>query len=173
MMVKLLLNRKAIWIQLLFLSFTTSLSGQQKADTVIILFKENPVNKVMTLEKVYSQPDKQYPLDQIRKYIINQFYYCKECKPSIQPITFAFHFINTPKKLKIEKPYDDYFKVSKEELVNYRLLDSNWFNHTPWEEVRKLILQHRKVLYLIDESYLINNQFVAMKVEFDDWTVSH
>lgn len=169
-MAKLLLNRKAIWIQLLFLSFTTSLSGQQKADTVIILFKENPVNKVMTFEKVYSQPDKQYPVDQIRKYIINQFYYCKECNPHIKPVgTFAFHFINTPKQLNSERPYDDYFKVSKEELVNYRLLDSNWFNHTSWEEVRKLLLQYSKVLYLIDQSYLINSQFVAMKVEFDDW----
>jgi len=166
--------RVVLLVSLWFCSFSSPLLSQQKADTVIILFEENPVNKVLTFEKIYSQPNKKYPEDKIRKYIINQFYYCKKCKPNIQSSgTFAFHFINTPKQLKIKKPYEDYFKVFQEELVNYKLLDSNWFNHTSWEEVRQFLIQHGTVLYLIDRSYLINDQLVALKVEFDDWTTQN
>lgn len=148
--------------------------GDQVADTVIVVFETKALNKVETLERFLNKPELGYPNDQVRKFRVQQIEKCNECSEGYQTKgSFPFYFIFVPKEVELKEDHGEFFPLAQSDLSNHRLLDSNWFNNTSWEEVRRFLVEHKKELFLIDKSKLIDDNYLVLKVKFDDWTTQY
>lgn len=148
---------------LLLLSFVSnSICGQSTSSEkpIYILFEKSR-NAVLELGKSsYHEPEKRYPLDVSRSYIIKTFRFCDTCSDRSWGLAeFIFSF----------NPKDDYKSFEDIEIEEFyrkgRVLDEEWFDKTALEEIYKT-LRGRKDIYLVDKGYLNDNKYVLIKVEY-------
>ena len=168
------MSRLIIIVSLLFFGLSNDVFSKSSGDTTIIFFESNAINKVLLGKIRTNKKLNHYPEDITRRFLIKQFTYCEHCQDNIEPVgTFEFYFSFEPNKPELNKSNNTYFKVSRKELVKYKLLDANWFNHTPWEEIRQFLIAQEKNLYLIDNSFKYNDKYFVLKVDYEDPTTQY
>ena len=132
-------------------------------DTIYVLY-ERTGNKVIEVgRRVYHRPDAAYPKDISRDYIIKMAKLCVEC-PQTRRIE------NHSIMLSFDAQRDTTFFLSKRTFYQTDYKDQDWFNDQPIDTIQKL-MSSAKVIYLVDEGYLSDGQFIVLKVSYDDFTI--
>ncbi len=153
-----------ISVLLFFFAGLYSVYGQDNSNEkpIYIFFEKSNKGVIEGGKKTYYKPENRYPMDVGRTYIMSTYRFCGLCDEK-NWIKTEFLFTFNPNT---DSP--DYREI---EIKNFyqegRILDQNWFDETPFEEIYNQ-LNGTKEFYLVDKNFLIDGKYVLLKVSYYD-----
>ena len=153
-----------ISIFLFLLTGLSSVYGQGTTDEkpLYLFFEKSNKGVLERGKKTYYKPERRYPMDVGRSYIMSTYRFCEQCDEK-NWIKTEFIFTFNPNT---DSPYYREIEI-KDFYQEGRILDQNWFDETPLEEIYYQ-LSARKEFYLVDKNYLIDGKYVLLKVHYYD-----